>query len=487
MVFSSVEFLFMLFPGTLALYFLLSRLPDKTKRVRDPLLNALLICASLLFYAWGEPVLLILLLTSVAANWLFGLGIAHGKGRKLLLAAAVVLNVGLLGVFKYAGFATDIVNGITGLSLPVPQIALPIGISFYTFQALSYVIDVYRNPRLVQKNGFRLLLYICFFPQLIAGPIVRYDDIAHQLKSRTLTLDGAMIGFRRLFIGLGKKILIADTLAVLVNVCFTDSVAHRLPVGFAWLGAIAYLLQIYFDFSGYSDMAIGMGHIFGFQFPENFNYPYASLGIKDFWRRWHITLSTWFREYLYIPLGGNRKGKGRMLLNQLIVFFCTGLWHGANLTFVVWGLYNGLFLILESNDILPVRRVKSTLGKILVRFYTLLIVTVGFVLFRADNLTQANAYLGSMFAFGGDWFAWGDSSAWRQVLPCLTPYFFTILGLAVIGAAPLTPTIKRLCDRRPRLDGVAQRLSLVWSLILLALCAMSLAAGTYSAFIYFQF
>ena len=487
MVFSSVEFLFMLFPGTLGLYFLLSRLPDRCARVRDPLLNVLLIAASLLFYAWGEPVLLVLLLLSVGANWLFGLGIAGGKGRRLLLTAAVVLNIGLLGVFKYAGFATEILNGITGLALPVPQIALPIGISFYTFQALSYIIDVYRDPSLVQRNGFRLLLYISFFPQLIAGPIVRYSDIAAQLKQRTLTLDGAAMGFRRLFIGLGKKILIADELAVLVNVCFTDQAANLLPWGAAWLGAIAYLLQIYFDFSGYSDMAIGMGHIFGFRFPENFNYPYASLGIKDFWRRWHITLSTWFREYLYIPLGGNRKGKGRMLLNQLIVFFCTGLWHGANLTFVVWGLYNGLFLILESNDILPVRRVKSAVGRALVRIYTLLVVTVGFVIFRADSLTQAWAYLGSMFSLGASPFAWTDRHLWSQVLPCMTPYFFTILAVAVIGAAPVTPWLKATCDTRPRLDAVAQRLSLVWALILLALCAMSLAAGTYSAFIYFQF
>ena len=486
MVFSSVEFLFMLFPGTLALYFLLSRLPDKVKRLRDPLLNLLLVSASLLFYAWGEPVLLILLLASVLANWLLGLGIACGKGRKVLLALAVVLNIGLLGVFKYAGFATDILNAITGLSLPVPQIALPIGISFYTFQALSYVIDVYRDPQLVQKNGFRLLLYISFFPQLIAGPIVRYGDIAAQLKSRRVTVDGAMVGFRRLFVGLGKKILIADELAVLVNVCFTDHAAGQLPAGFAWLGAIAYLLQIYFDFSGYSDMAIGMGHIFGFRFPENFNYPYASLGIKDFWRRWHITLSTWFREYLYIPLGGNRKGKRRMLINQLIVFFCTGLWHGANMTFVVWGLYNGLFLILESNHILPVRQAKHPLTKLLVRVYTLAVVTIGFVIFRADSLTQANAYLGSMFSLGNP-FGWGDSSAWREVLPCLTPYFFTILGVAVIGAAPIVPALRQYCAARPRVDAVAQRLSYLWALVMLTLCAMSLAAGTYSAFIYFQF
>ena len=486
MVFSSVEFLFMLFPGALALYFLLSRLPDKVKGLRDPLLNLLLIAASLLFYAWGEPVLLILLLASVFANWLIGLSIARGTGRKLLLALAVAMNIGLLGVFKYAGFATDILNTITGLHLPVPQIALPIGISFYTFQALSYVIDVYRDPTLVQKNGFRLLLYISFFPQLIAGPIVRYGDIAAQLQSRRVSWDGAMQGFRRLFVGLGKKILIADELAVLVNVCFTDSAAGQMPAGFAWLGAVAYLLQIYFDFSGYSDMAIGMGHIFGFRFPENFNYPYASLGIKDFWRRWHITLSTWFREYLYIPLGGNRKGKTRMLINQLIVFFCTGLWHGANMTFVVWGLYNGLFLILESNDILPVRRAKHPLAKVLVRVYTLVAVTVGFVIFRADNLTQAMAYLGSMFSLGNP-FAWGDSGAWREVLPCLSPYFFTILGVAVIGAAPLTPWLKATCDARPRLNAVAQRLSYLWALVMLTLCAMSLAAGTYSAFIYFQF
>jgi alginate O-acetyltransferase complex protein AlgI len=233
-------------------------------------------------------------------------------------------------------------------------------------------------------------------------------------------------------------------------------------------------------------MAIGMGHIFGFRFPENFNYPYASLGIKDFWRRWHITLSTWFREYLYIPLGGNRKGKGRMLLNQLIVFFCTGLWHGANMTFVVWGLYNGLFLILESNHILPVRQAKHPLTKLLVRVYTLAVVTIGFVIFRADSLTQASAYLGSMFSLGNP-FGWVDSSAWREVLPCLTPYFFTILGIAVIGAAPIVPALRQFCAARPRVDAVAQRLSYLWALVMLTLCAMSLAAGTYSAFIYFQF
>ena len=314
--------------------------------------NVLLLIFSLLFYAYGEPKAIILMIVSIFMNYAFGLAMNPGnKCRKAVLAVSVTANLLLLGIFKYAGFAADMVNLIPGVNVPVPDIALPIGISFYTFQAMSYVIDAYKDPEYIQRNPFKLALYITFFPQLVAGPIVKYYDFAGQIDNRTVTPEMTAQGIRRFITGLSKKLLIANTMAVAADYVYgLDNSQLSMPL--AWLGAVSYLFQIYFDFSGYSDMAIGLGRMFGFTFRENFNYPYISSSMQEFWRRWHISVSTWFKEYLYIPLGGNRKGKLRTALNKLAVFFCTGLWHGASLNFIVWGLINGGFMMLESYKII---------------------------------------------------------------------------------------------------------------------------------------
>ncbi len=474
MVFSSLSFLFLFFPVTFLLYV---AVPHAKFR------NALLILASLVFYAWGEPVYILLLLASVFFNWLLALALGSREtGRKAVAAAAIVLNIGLLVVFKYSGFLVESVNALLRLSLPVPAIRLPIGISFFTFQTLSYVIDVYRDKSSLQKSFFRLLLYISFFPQLIAGPIVKYHDIKDQLERRTLSFDGCAHGFKRFLYGLAKKVLIANVMAVAADYAF------GLPTGSltapaAWLGAVAYMLQIYFDFSGYSDMAIGLGKLFGFDFKENFRYPYAAVGIKDFWRKWHISLSTWFKEYLYIPLGGNRKGKARTYLNQLIVFSCTGLWHGANVTFLVWGLFHGLFLILESANILPVKRAsKHPAGRLLVRVYTLLVVLVGFTVFRADTMTQAVQYLGAMFTGGP-----GSAADMAQAVTYLTPWFLCVAAVACVTSFPVCPAMESRLRRSGRGEAVYTAVSYGLSAALFALCILSLAADTYNPFIYFRF
>ena len=338
MVFSSVTFLCIFFPIVFLLH---AVLPNGKAR------NAVLILASILFYAYGEPVYVILLIVSVIFNYLFGLGVA-GAHRKGVLTVAVIVNIGLLFVFKYAGFFVTSLNSVLPAksALPVPKLSLPIGISFYTFQALSYVIDVYRGKAEVQRNFFRLLLYVSFFPQLIAGPIVKYHDIENEIRTRNATVDDIFSGLTRFSIGLGKKVLIANTMAYVADAVFAMPKSY-IGLLASWVAAIAYLMQIYFDFSGYSDMAIGLGRMFGFHFQENFNYPYIADSIREFWRRWHISLSTWFRDYLYIPLGGNRKGKARTILNKYIVFFCTGFWHGANWTFLVWGLFHGTLQMAE--------------------------------------------------------------------------------------------------------------------------------------------
>ena len=314
------------------------------------------------------------------------------------------------------------VNAVTGLTLPVPQIALPIGISFFTFQALSYVIDVYRGVVEAQKNYFRILLYISFFPQLIAGPIVKYRDIASQIADRSQDLEKIARGLRRFVCGLAKKVLIANTMGQAADVIFAQDLGS-LSAPSAWLGAVAYIFQIYYDFSGYSDMAIGLGLMFGFEFKENFNYPYGAANMQDFWRRWHISLSTWFKEYLYFPLGGNRKGKPRTALNRLIVFFCTGLWHGANWTFVIWGLWHGAFLLLE--EYVPVfKKLPRALGSV----YTMLVVTVGFVVFRADSLAYGAGYIGKMLTG----FTVSDASlslAVEQLTPQAGLYVLAFAGL----------------------------------------------------------
>ncbi len=354
--------------------------------------------------------------------------------------------------------------------------ALPIGISFFTFQALSYVIDVYRGQVKAQKNYGSMLLYISFFPQLIAGPIVKYHDIEQQISNRTTDVKEIAAGFRRFIVGLSKKVLLSNTAALAADAVFAAELS-QVNILSAWIGAVSYLFQIYFDFSGYSDMAIGLGHMFGFTFQENFNYPYISGSVQEFWRRWHISLSTWFKEYLYIPLGGNRKGAARTYMNKLIVFFCTGLWHGANWTFVVWGLYHGLFLLLEG--ILPVKKLPRVLGHL----YTMLAVCTGFVIFRADTLFQGVSLIGKMFAgmsFGPE----AMSFALRQMNPLLV----LTLAVCVFASCPVRQWGSRLAERS---GGAAELIfrpgSYVCTVVLLVLCMLSLSGGTYNPFIYFRF
>ena len=458
MVFSSAIFLFVFLPAV----FLLDRL---ARGVR--LKNALLLAASLVFYAFGQPVYLPLLLVSVLLNYLCGL-LAAGRYPRLGVGIAVAGGIGMLAVYKYADFAIGTVNSLFGLSLPLTGIALPIGISFFTFQGLSYVIDVYRDRTLVSRSFFKVLLYISYFPQLIAGPIVKYHDIEKEIDARHTTPQETALGIRRFICGLAKKLLLSNAMGQMADTVFALP-AGEIGMFAAWTGAVCYTLQIYFDFSGYSDMAIGMGRMFGFHFLENFNYPYASTTIKEFWRRWHISLSTWFRDYLYIPLGGNRKGRGRTWVNRFLVFFATGLWHGASWNFVLWGLWHGLFSVLEDCGALPVKRFKGSLTG---RVYTLLVVVLGFTLFRADTLAQAGAMFAAMFTGVG--LEWAGTAA---VCARLTPVFLLTLAFALALSFPVS---KRF---QPKNDTV----TLAGALVLLVLCMFNLSAGTFNPFIYFRF
>lgn len=465
MVFSSLVFLCIFLPAVFLSYTLVP-----PKRVK----NGILIVTSLLFYAYGEPVYVFLMIGSTIVNYFFGLLVEKGKkGRRLKLGVAVFLNLLLLGVFKYAGMAAETVNQLTGAGIPVPQIVLPVGISFFTFQAMSYVIDVYRGQVDAQRSYWKVLLYISFFPQLIAGPIVKYYDIALEIENRQQNLTEVAEGFRRFCIGLSKKVLISNTVALAADAVFALPVS-RVNILTAWIGAISYLLQIYYDFSGYSDMAIGLGKMFGFHFKENFHYPYAAGSIQDFWRRWHMSLSTWFKEYLYIPLGGNRKGKIRTCVNKMVVFFCTGLWHGASWTFVVWGLYHGVFLMIES--FLPKgKKAPALLGHL----YALLVVTVGFVLFRADTLSQGLAMIAAMFTG----FSFGEEMMSTAILQ-LTPLFLFMTAAGVICAAPWKEWLEK---KGRKLLPMVESFSYPVSIALLILCILSLSGGTYNPFIYFRF
>ena len=465
MVFSSLVFLCIFLPAVFLSYTLVP-----SKRVK----NGILIVTSLLFYAYGEPVYVFLMIGSTIVNYFFGLLVEKGKkGRRLKLGVAVFLNLLLLGVFKYAGMAAETVNQLIGAGIPVPQIVLPVGISFFTFQAMSYVIDVYRGQVDAQRSYWKVLLYISFFPQLIAGPIVKYYDIALEIENRQQNLTEVAEGFRRFCIGLSKKVLISNTVALAADAVFALPVS-RVNILTAWIGAISYLLQIYYDFSGYSDMAIGLGKMFGFHFKENFHYPYAARSIQDFWRRWHMSLSTWFKEYLYIPLGGNRKGKIRTCVNKMVVFFCTGLWHGASWTFVVWGLYHGVFLMIES--FLPKgKKAPALLGHL----YALLVVTVGFVLFRADTLSQGLSMIAAMFTG----FSFGEEMMSTAILQ-LTPLFLFMTAAGVICAAPWKEWLEK---KGRKLLPMVESFSYPVSIALLILCILSLSGGTYNPFIYFRF
>lgn len=469
MVFSSIVFLCVFLPVVFLLYYAIPSVKAK---------NILLIAASLLFYAYGEPVYVFLMLVSTVMNYLFGrwIGQSEDRTRSLLLFLDVLLNLGMLGVFKYADMAVGAVNAVFQCGFRLPGIELPIGISFFTFQAMSYVIDVYRGQVQAQKKYINILLYISFFPQLIAGPIVKYHDIEKQIQDRSFELSEVTAGFKRFIVGLSKKVLISNVMASAADAIFAMNTGD-MNILSAWIGAIAYMMQIYYDFSGYSDMAIGMGHMFGFTFQENFRYPYSSVTIQEFWRRWHISLSTWFKEYLYIPLGGNRMGKVRTCINKLIVFFTTGLWHGANWTFVVWGLFHGAFLLLE--EWIPVKKLPRFLGHV----YSLLVVCVGFVVFRADTLTQGFAMIRLMFT--GFRF---DAAFMVPVMNQLTPLFIVVLAAAFVLAFPVTEKIQEkmaLCKTKTM--ELFETAAYAGSILLLILCMVSLAGGTYNPFIYFRF
>ena len=387
MLFSSMTFVFMFLPIVCTLYLL----------VRKELKNFVLLAASILFYAWGEPRYVAIMLATIVINWLGGILISETKYKKTMLFLTVIGDLSFLFYFKYFNFFVENINALIGGHIDFIKVIMPIGISFYTFQAISYVVDVYREEVKAQKDIYKLALYISLFPQLVAGPIVKYHDVADQIENRTVDFDKVYYGVRRFIVGLAKKMLLANTMGAVADKIFTQP-TEQLDVAISWLGAVCYTLQIYYDFSGYSDMAIGLGSIFGFKFLENFNYPYISKSITEFWRRWHISLSTWFKEYLYIPLGGNKKGSLRTYFNLFIVFLVTGFWHGATWSFIVWGIWNALFIIVERMSGIY-KKTGNIAFSIFQHFYTISAFTIGWVIFRADTLTYAYKYILAMFGF----------------------------------------------------------------------------------------
>ena len=462
MLFSSIPFAYYFLPAVLVLYFLV---PFRFK-------NAVLLTFSLVFYGWGEPVYLILMTLSILMGWVFGLLIGKYRGTKrakLFLTASVVTSLGLLGWFKYADFAVENLNAL-GLDLALPRVALPIGISFYTFQILSYTIDVYRGNAESQKSLVNFGAYVSMFPQLIAGPIVRYADVARQLESREHSVEKASLGVRRFVIGLAKKVLIANQLGQLIELYRASS---QPSVLFVWMYAAAFALQIYFDFSGYSDMAIGLGKIFGFDLLENFNYPFISRSISEFWRRWHMSLGGWFRDYVYIPLGGNRVKPLRYVFNVLAVWALTGLWHGAAWNFVLWGL---LFAALLTAEKFLLGKAMAKLPGWLVRVPILVVLLISFVLFNASSLSQAAADVGGMLGLGG------LPAVSAESLYYLRSYGL-LLVMAVVGATPL---VKNLALRLEKGKAFAILEPVVLCALLLAVTAF-LVGGSFNPFLYFRF
>ena len=459
MIFSSIPFLYYFLPAVLAVYFLT---PRRGK-------NAVLLLASLFFYGWGEPRLLWLMVFTIAVFYLCGLAIGRSEThKKAWLILSIAVGVGLLGLFKYADFFITSLNAATGLSLPLLKLALPVGISFYTFQCLSYTVDVYRGAVPPQKNPISFGAYVALFPQLIAGPIVRYADVARELEERTHSWENVGLGLRRFVIGLSKKVILADNLAMLAKLCRESA---EPSVAFTWVYAIAFTLNIYFDFSGYSDMAIGLGRIFGFHFPENFNYPYLSKSVTEFWRRWHISLGSWFRDYVYIPLGGNRVSKGKWVRNILTVWMLTGLWHGAAWNFALWGLLFAVLLLAEKS--LPgLQRLPGVLR----HGYVLLAVILSFVLFNADTLTQAGRDFAALFGFAG--------------LPLFTKetgyYLRSYAPLLVIACVGTTPLVKLTAQKMGENRAVQMLEPVLW-LGLLLICTAYLVDGSFSPFLYFRF
>ena len=473
MVFSSATFLFIFLPVVLVLYYLV---PARWR-------NGILLTASLLFYSWSEPRFIALLLVSITADYFIArrMDLAEGGKRKGWLAGSLVLNLAILAYFKYANFFIDNVQQFYSWLGLVPfewhKVALPVGISFVTFQKISYMVDVYRRDHEAQRRWDVLALYILMFPQLIAGPIIRYKEIVAQLKDRsaTDTPDNRLHGLFRFLVGLSKKVLIANVLAQQVDIIFATA-PGELAAGTAWIGMLASTMQIYFDFSGYSDMALGLGRMFGFSFPENFNFPYISQSFTEFWKRWHITLGHWMKDYLYIPLGGNRQGEGRTYLNLVIVFFLSGLWHGAAWTFVVWGLYHGLFLILDKWGL---RKLLDKMGKVPSVLLTFLLVMVGWVIFRADTIGYAVAYLGRLFTFAAP----ADGIL-------LDTRFVVMLILATLLAfSGLIPSVEQRANELfDKIFTPRRAITVtVLAILLYVLNSSALLAGGFNPFIYFRF
>ena len=472
MVFSSLVFLFVFLPIVLTLYYL------SNKKYK----NYLLLLASLFFYAWGEPTYVVIMLVSIVANYLCGLLVDDNREDKVRVAGvviSVVFNICMLGVFKYSGFLVENINSIFNLSINVPDIALPLGISFFTFQAMSYVIDVYRKDAKVQKSILKLSLYISLFPQLVAGPIVRYQTVADQIENREHNIEKFADGVRRFIIGLGKKVILSNSLGMLADSVFGMQ-TYQLTVVSSWLGIIAYSLQIFFDFSGYSDMAIGLGKMFGFEFLENFNYPYISQSASEFWRRWHISLGSWFRDYVYFPLGGSRRGNTRTYINLFIVWFLTGFWHGASWTFVAWGLYFGLLIGMEKSYW---GKILNKLPKVVRHMYLLLVVISGWVFFRADSFTYSIEFIKNMFLLGTNNIFDG------LALSYLNDYWF-VITLSIIFCMPVVEWIKNKIESIN--DNILEsNISYILNSVLYTgiflVVIFKLVNSTYNPFLYFRF
>ena len=467
MVFSSLIFLFIFFPLTLLLYFIARNI--KTK-------NFILVVASLIFYSWGEPVWVILLIFSSILDYTVSHAIEKHRNQpitKFYLAVSVIINLGLLAIFKYSGFFISTINSAFGLSLPEPAFSLPIGISFYTFQTMSYSIDVYRGNVKAQKSFMNFLMFVSLFPQLIAGPIVRYSDIEDQISKRAVTTESFSAGMTRFMAGLGKKVLIATYAGSLATSLLKD--IDSAAVMSVWFGVLFYAFQIYFDFSGYSDMAIGLGKMFGFDYPENFKYPYISTSITEFWRRWHITLSSFFRDYVYIPLGGNRVGIPRQILNLLIVWGLTGLWHGASWNFVLWGLYYFFFLCLEK---FILKKFFDKIPSPIRWLYSMSVVLVGWMIFYFDDFQTLITAFSVAFGHAGNAFT-------DPVSETLVINNVPFILIAAIASTPVLNVIRRLVEKSSPLTESILRI--VYNIVMLILCVASLVGSTYNPFLYFRF
>ncbi len=467
MVFSSIPFLFYFLPAVIVLYFLAALIKKKVYA------NAVLLASSLFFYAWGEPKYMILMVASTVIGFCFSLvtekaiKVQNKSLARLSLIISIGINLAVLGIFKYADFTIGGLNTILGLDLTLPGIALPIGISFYTFQILSYCVDVYRGDVPAQKNIINFAAYVTMFPQLIAGPIVRYKDINKQLEERSYSFERVYLGLQRFIIGLSKKVLLAN---ILGELCSAFKASEENTVLFAWMYAVAYALHVYFDFSGYSDMAIGIGKVFGFDFIENFNYPYISKSATEFWRRWHMSLGTWFRDYVYIPMGGNRVPFVRWIFNILTVWALTGLWHGASMTFVVWGLYFAVILVLEK---LFIMKVLEKLPAFISHIYTLLVVFVSFIIFDAENFSVAGKRIATMFGFGADGFA-GVETLY------ILRNFAVVFIIGIIAAMPIAKVFREKVKLSPYISMFA------CAALFIAVTSF-LVDGSFNPFLYFRF